>query len=297
MMRATIKRNPSTARKKLMRRRPGRPRTNLEDTILAEMSEDEKKAEEIVAQAINSNTPSIMSFEAACLLFGIERGASPQAIRRTAIFQKINQYAKKNGPHDKWVGPHGVRDFLKEFISFHAPRWNYREEALQGAIEDRNYQQENERIAQEQAEVERYELSWETKYYTPDAPDGFLLCGLAWEYRKRQRLFRRTWPTLRELKLATAIPERTLKKIVLSLRPNKGEIVKEPLRHKFSRRGAVPLRYGPRLVVGVLNEFLNRLPEFPIDDVERKRLRRTALLVKRAFVAKLAHSAQGLNAC
>jgi hypothetical protein len=92
---------------------------------------------------------------------------------------------------------------------------------------------------------------------------------------------------LRELKLATAIPERTLQKIIKSLRPARGEIIKEPLRHKFSRRGAVPLRYGPRLVIGVLNEFVNRLPEFPMDDEQRNQLRKTALVVKRAFVARL----------
>jgi len=40
----------------------------------------------------------------------------------------------------------------------------------------------------------------------------------------------------------------------------------------------------------VLNEFVTRLLEFPIDDEERKRLRRTALLVKQAFAARLGRS-------
>ena len=277
-----------------MRRRPGRPRTNLEETILAEMSADEKKAEEIVVQKINPNTRRIMAFEAACLLLEVESGADPNDIQSRAIFKKINQYAKKNGPHGRWLR---LRDFLEEFIGTHDPSFDWREDARQGEIEERIREQQGERIAQEHAEHARWEMAWVTKFYTPDMPDDVGLSALAWEYRKRQRLIRRTWPTLRELKLATAIPERTLKKIVLSLRPKKGEIVKEPLRHKFSRRGAVPLRYGPRLVVGVLNEFLNRLPEFPIDEGERKRLRKIAFLVKRAFVAKLAHSAQGLDAC
>jgi hypothetical protein len=138
-------------------------------------------------------------------------------------------------------------------------------------------------------------MAHSTKFYTPGAPDGQLLCILAWEYRKRQRVIRRTWPTLRELNLATAIPERTLKKIIKNLRPQKDEMTKEPRivpltfdhsRRKSSRRGATPLRYGPRLIVGVLDEFMDRLLEFPIDDREQKRLRRTALLVKRAFAAR-----------
>jgi hypothetical protein len=99
--------------------------------------------------------------------------------------------------------------------------------------------------------------------------------------------------------LATAIPERALGKIIKNLRPQKNErtteprivpLVFDPSRRKSSRHGAVPLRYGPRLVIGVLNEFLNRLPEFSIDDGERKRLRKTALLVRRAFAARLGRS-------
>jgi hypothetical protein len=119
---------------------------------------------------------------------------------------------------------------------------------------------------------------------------------LAWEYRRsprgHRRIIRRMWPTLRELKVATAIPERTLKELIKRLRPTKDEIVRLSLRHKFSRRGALPLRYGPRLIIGVLNEFLNRLPQFSIDNDERRQLRKTALLVKRAFAAQLGYSRQ-----
>jgi len=269
------------------------------------MGIDEKQAEQIVAQEIDLNTPSIMAFEAACLLCAIERGTDPQKIYGTPIFKRINQYARKNGPHGKWPGFHGARDFLEDFIQTHRPGWDWREDARQGEIEDRNYQRENERVAKEIAEDERWGMARATKYYTPDAPDPVQLSGLAWETRhkkpspeefkrigwsawKHWTVIRESWPTLRELKLATAIPERELKKIVRDLRPKKGEIIKESLRHKFSSRGAVPLRYGPRLVVGVLDEFLNRLPEFRIDDQERKQqLRKTALLVKRAFVARL----------
>jgi hypothetical protein len=266
-----------------MRRRPGRPRTNLERKILAEKAANEKHAEEIVAQKINSNTPSIMAFKAACLLRQIEGGTHHLAIESTPIFQKINQYARENGPHGEWF----TCDFLKEFINTYAPGWNWREDARQGEIEGRKQKEEDERITKEIAEDARLSEARTSKFYTPDAPDGYWLCALAWQYRKQRRFIRRTWPTLRELKFATAIPERTLKKIIKSLRPKKGEIIKLPLQHKFSRRGALPLRYGPRLIVDVLREFIDRLPEFPIYDRERKQLRKTALLVKRAFAVRL----------
>jgi hypothetical protein len=150
------------------------------------MSANVKEAAEIVAKTINLNTPDIMAFEAASLLLQIEAGADPATIKRKPIFEKVNQFAKKNGPHGKWPGAHSVRDFLGEFISFHAPRWNYREEARHGAIEDRNYQLENERIAKEIAEDERLSLALFSKVYTPDAPDTVRLCALAWEVRHKR---------------------------------------------------------------------------------------------------------------
>jgi hypothetical protein len=252
-------------------------------------------------------------FEAACLVLEIERGTDPQTVQGTAIFRTINQYARAHGPHGKW---RSARDFLEEFIQHYAPNWNWREEARIGEVEARNYKTENERIAKEHAEDARSGMARATKFYTPDAPDPVLLCALAWEVRhkkpspegfkrfgwsawKHWTVIRETWPTLRKLKLATAIPERVLRGIIKNLRPQKNEMTKEPRivprifdasRREFSRRGAVPLRYGPRLVIGMLNEFLNRLPEFSMDDEERKRLRKMELRVKRAFVARLTHS-------
>jgi putative DNA primase/helicase len=63
-----------------MPRRAGRPRTSLEGKILAETLASEKQAEEIVAQTINSNTRSIMVFEAASLLRQIQQGTHHLAI-------------------------------------------------------------------------------------------------------------------------------------------------------------------------------------------------------------------------
>jgi hypothetical protein len=281
-----------------MARRSGRPRANLEQKFLG-MSEHHKDIEALLTGAAAwtpdegitwvtlPDAPRIMAFEAACLLLAIERGTDPRSILFRPIFQKIKQYACNNGPHGKW---RTARDFLEQFINMYPLGFDWREDSRQGEKEDRIRKQEDDLIAQERAEDARLGMSQATKYYTPDAPDDYWLCALAWEYRKRRRLIRTTWPTLRELKLATAIPERTLKTIIKSLRPKKDEIVTLPFRHKFSRRGALPLRYGPRLIVGVLNAFIARLSEFPAEGVERKRLRETALLVKRAFPARLGRS-------
>jgi hypothetical protein len=270
-----------------MRRRSGRPRANLEQKILAEMSQHEQRMEAIVAENLGQNLIDRFLTSLAEVPLGeaakwfrltLEYG-SEDAIARCAALVRKKVWARDTDPDGKFPN----RKLLEHFIEVHAPGWDWRKEADEGKQAD----DIEERFAKERAEDARWRMAHATKFYTPDAPDGVLLCVLAWEYRKRRRIIRRVWPTLRELKLATAIPERTLKKIIKRLRPKKGEIIKLPLRHKFSRRGALPLRYGPRLVIGVLNEFLNRLPEFPIDDAEQKRLRKTALLVKRAFAARL----------
>ena len=274
--------------------RPGRPRTNLARKILADMSDDEKRLEAIVPERLGSSAWR-MAYEAACLRLILEKGSAFEIARCEPLIKKLRKtkWARANDPSGRFSD----REFLERFVEAHAPGFDWREDARQGEIEDGIRKQQDEQFAQEHAEDARWKMAWATKFYTPSAPDGQLLCALAWEYRRPRlgqkriiRRTRRTWPTLRELNLATAIPERTLKKIIKSLQPKKGEITEESLRHKFSRRGAMPLRCGPRLVVGVLNEFLNRLPEFAIQSEEQKQLRRTALLVKRAFAARWGRS-------
>ena len=272
-----------------MRRRSGRPRANLEQKILAEMSQHKQRMEAIVAEKLGQNLidrfltslakRTVPLDEAAKWFRLILEYGSEDAIARCAALVRKKVWARDTDPDGKFPN----RTLLEHFIEVHAPGWDWRKEADEGKQAD----DIEERFAKERAEDARWRMANATKFYTPDAPDGVLLSLLAWEYRKRRRIIRRVWPTLRELKLATAIPERTLQKLIKSLGPARGEIIKEPLRHKFSRRGAVPLRYGPRLVIGVLNEFVNRLPEFPMDDEQRNQLRKTALVVKRAFVARL----------
>ena len=284
-----------------MPRRPGRPRANLERKILADMSNHETRLEAILPKPLGS-TAWRMAYEAACLRLTLEKGSNFETARCAPLIDRLRntKWALANDPRRTLPDD----EFLERLIEAQSPGFDWRQDAREGEIEDENRRREDERIAKEIAESERVLLARFSKFVTPDAPDASLLLSLAWEWRHKplsreemkqpgwspkppKKMIRRTCPTLRELKLATAIPERTLKKIVKSLRPKKGEIIKEPLQHKFSRRGAVPLRYGPRLVIGVLNEFLKRLPEFSITDEERQSFRKMAIRVKRAFAARL----------
>jgi len=270
-----------------MPRRAGRPRTNLKQEILKKWAEDEKSLAGIVAEELrgSASSPWRMAYEAACLRLILEKGSPFQRARHAPLIKKLRgtKWGRANDPGQRLSD----REFLERFIQAHDPGLDWREDARLGEKEDRIREQEDEQSAREQAEDARLRMSSATKYYTPDAPDDYWLCSLAWQYRHKRPFVRKMWPTLREVKFATAIPERTLKTIIKSLRPKKGEIVTLPFRHKFSRRGALPLRYGPRLIVGVLNAFMARLPQFSVDNAERKTLRQTALLVKRAFAARL----------
>ena len=59
------------------------------------------------------------------------------------------------------------------------------EEARIEEVEDRNYQQENERIAKEHAEDARRRMACTSKFSTPDVRDAVLLFTLAWEWRTK----------------------------------------------------------------------------------------------------------------
>jgi len=219
-----------------MPRRPGRPRTNLARKILAEMSDDEKRLEAIVPERLGSSAWR-MAYEAACLRLILEKGSAFEIARCEPLIKKLREtkWARANDPSG-WFSD---REFLERFVEAHAPGFDWREDARQDEIEDRIRKQQDEQFAQEHAEDACWKMACAKKFCTPSAPDGWLLWALAWERRKRQRVIRRTWPTLRELNLATAIPERTLTKIIKRLQPKKGEIIRGPLRHKFSKRGAL----------------------------------------------------------
>jgi len=125
--------------------------------------------------------------------------------------------------------------------------------SLPGKIYYGRSRSRKERIAKEDARRTRHDRARVKRSITPNEPDA----GRVHQLKRIIQTDPTSWPTPRELKLATAMPERTIKKIIANLRPTptQCEIVTIPLRHKFSGRGAMPQRYGPRLVIAVLNEF------------------------------------------
>jgi hypothetical protein len=260
--------------------RPGRPRANLKQKILAEMAEDEKRLEVRIGEELRKSQcfPSRMAFEAACVLHTLEQGSEYQKARCKPIVRQLLKFARLNGPHGRWRSDH---DFLTCFIEKHNPGWKWREQ-----IDDGSHENANERLAKMGVECERFSKAIRNRFVSPGVPDY----GALFRLRGMRPNDPTTWPTLRELKLATAIPERTIEKIIAKLRPTPAEIVTIPLRHTFSRRGAMPRRYGPRLVVGVLNEFVNRLPESPIANEDQKRLRKIVTHVKRSLSHRFSRS-------
>ena len=60
------------------------------------------------------------------------------------------------------------------------------------------------------------------------------------------------------MKLAMGLSERTIRQIIKSSRPKKSELALK-----------TPKRFGPRLVLGVIEEFLNRLPDLEIGETQR----------------------------
>jgi hypothetical protein len=272
------------------------------------MSASDERLEAIIGEKLESSesSPWRMACGAAWLRLILEKGTAFAKARCEPLIKKLRETESARA-FDPRRELSDECKFLECFIEAHAPGFDWRKDAQQGETEAQNYKRENERIAKDIAEDERWRLARSTKFHTPDVPDAGLLCALAWESHSKKPskeeferlgwsawkhwlITRKTWPTLRELKLATAIWEPELKKIITDLRPKKGEIIKQSLRHKFSGRGAVPLRYGPRLVIGVLNELLNRLQEFSMEDAERAGLRKTILSIKRAFAARLGYS-------
>jgi hypothetical protein len=143
-----------------------------------------------------------------------------------------------------------------------------------------------ERDARYTNELEQ--LAWQQKarlnrFITPDKPDAGVLNDL---WHRIKSTDPATWATLRELKLATAMPERAVRTIILKSEPKTREIVNVPFRPKWTKRGACPKRYAPRLVIAVLREFLTRLSAIAVSD-EKERLRSLANRLVRSLGQKV----------
>jgi hypothetical protein len=203
-----------------------------------------------------------MAFIAAQALHTLERGTPYQK----SLYRDVIQLLRKTKPA-RLIDPNWKlknADFLGRLIEKCAPGWPWRQQVGDQRVRDT-------RIAEGFAQIRRQEKARVNRFATPDSPDAGGLNSL------RQRIshpYPVTWPTLRELKLATAIPERGLTSIIIKLRAQRGEIIQA--RDPFKRFGPPSNRYGPRLVIGVLKEFLRRLPTLAIDGEERQRLRSIA---------------------
>jgi hypothetical protein len=173
---------------------------------------------------------------------------------------------------------HVAQRYLEDF----AADWNWHKGRDEG-----DYAAQNERIAKENAGLERRLKAIRNRFVTPDVPDRGTLIRLRSVIVNDPT----TWPTLRLLKMATAMPERTISKIISSLRPKKGEIATLPLHHVFSNRRAFPKRHGPRLVLGVVEAFINCLKNYPLESSQGAEYRAIAMAVKRALTSKLSRFA------
>src|SRR5262245_51120375 len=115
-----------------MARRPGRPRTNLQKMILAEMSQDHERFKAIVGQRLGSlpGSPWRIAFEAACLRLTLEKGTPFQKAVCAARIKKHrgSKWAHANDPREHLSD----REFLERFVEAHAPGFDWREDARQG---------------------------------------------------------------------------------------------------------------------------------------------------------------------
>jgi hypothetical protein len=157
------------------------------------------------------------------------------------------------------------------------------------------FDQQDDALLKRNVRIERQCLSLMNRSVTPYVPAADELI----RFRKIGVDDPRTWPTLTDLKLATAFSEKKLRTIIANSRPQTSEIT-APLRSKtqrlrISKRGALPNRYHPRLVLIVLEEFLKRLRDLPISNAEQQTFRETAMTVKRALTFKLSRSVQAVR--
>ena len=144
--------------------------------------------------------------------------------------------------------PHA--EFLETFIRMCAPGWNWRTQALtKEQTEER--QARDERYIQELARTQRDSRAHANRHVLPEGPDPSRLIFLASRIRPNDRM---TWATLRELKLATGLSERNIRNCIIENRPKESELVLK-----------TPRRFGPRLVLAVIEDFLRRLPSLEID--------------------------------
>ncbi len=257
--------------------RAGRPKVQNElEKTRSEIRAGQQKLKEQIRRLRNPKAPFPYVFKAASVLLTLELGSPYQKARCDARIIALKKLASKNGPPGPWPDS---KLFLEAFIEKHAANWNWRAQ-----ITDDELSRQNEAIAQENARRARYEKAVRDRFTTADEPDLDILRDLSGGHFPID--LAATWPTLRRLKLATAMPERRVKKIIQSLVPRNGEVIVAGRAGGPNRRGACPKRIAPRLVIGVLNELIVETPR-------SSAVRKIAITAKRSLAARLAASRSG----
>jgi hypothetical protein len=229
--------------------RAGRPREDEAREIRARIEANRKitqdKVREFFVTSKRRLTASDHALVAARVLFTLERGTKYQKTRCQRLVKELLQFAHYNGPRGRWQSHNA---FLKDFIRTHAPGWDWRKGAGTVAARD-------ERYIRELAQDLRSSRAHRNRHILPVAPDPAWLIFLANRIKRNEPM---TWTTLKEMKLAMGLSERTIRQTIKSSRPKKSELVLK-----------TPKRFGPRLVLGVIEEFLNRLPDLDIGERQR----------------------------
>lgn len=238
------------------------------------MREEDARGVRLLRQMVRRDPIRDGIWEAAIILNTIEAGKKlgvALAEGRAARLRKT-----KLGRSVDPTGALSTRHFAERFLQKYAPDWNWRAQRETG-----RYERQNERIARMHAELARHDKALRTRFVTPDEPDAEWLSKLQ-KIRPEQPS---SWATLRVLKFATGMPERAIWRMIMRAEPQEYEICVVGRRPVYQKRGGLPKRYAPRLVVVVLDEFITRATPKSV-------IRRKAAVVKRVLSRKIADSAR-----
>jgi hypothetical protein len=230
----------------------GRPRRCTDVEELRKFNREERKRLATKIRELGGKPTRLeFAWEAATILHTLEKARLFPALN-ALCGDRIHRLRQTNIAHT--VDPYGrMRDleFLEAFMQKCEPGWDWRKQAEdESQIEERAA--DEERYIQELAQMARDSRSHRNRHELPNRPDPLRLIFLSDRIRPNEPM---TWTTLKELKLATALSERTIRQIIESNRPKKSELVLK-----------TPKRFGPRLTRGVIDKFLNRLRDFEIDE-------------------------------
>ena len=208
-----------------------------------------------------------------------ERPDSPGAQRAVSSLRRT-KWGMQVDPTQSLRPNHFAERFLQKF----APNWPWESQRDDGA-----HERTNEKLAQEHADMDRFANALRLRHATPHKAAAWLLD----ELRQIKGHDVATWPTLRHLKLATAMSERTIAQVVSQLKPNPGEVRVVSWRPVYQKRGHPPKRFAPRLVIGVIDFYMNDLENAPLDTQQKNALLASAARLKKSLAQKIRLSVSG----